>query len=70
MGIVITTSLFLQPSDTWGRMPIVYVTNTLFILSRIAMLFVYDNYYAFLAAAAFGSGRRYNREKFEAGKTD
>ena len=34
VGIVITTSLCLQPSDTWGRMPIVYVTNTLFILSR------------------------------------
>ena len=40
VGIVLTTSLCLQPSDTWGRMPIIYITNALFILSREGMGFV------------------------------
>jgi MFS family permease len=56
IGIIISTLVFLQPSDTWGRLPVMHVTNILFLASRVIMLFVYDNYYALLIVTAMGSG--------------
>lgn len=55
VGMVVNSIIFMQLSDTWGRVPVTHVTNLLYIASRILMLFVTHNYIAFLVVIALGS---------------
>ena len=56
VGIVISTFIWLQPSDTWGRLPVLHITNFLFLASRVAMFFIYQNQWAIIVVTAIGSG--------------
>jgi hypothetical protein len=56
IGIIINTLLFLQPSDSWGRLKVLQIVNLTYLISRFVMLFVYNNYIGLMVVTALGSG--------------
>jgi len=56
LGQVINSLLFGQLCDTWGRKPVLHVTNLIFIIARLISFFLTDHYVVFLILTSLGTG--------------
>ena len=55
IGIILSNIVFMQLSDTWGRVPTFHMTNFLFIVMRVISMHITEHYWAFLIVYAAGS---------------
>lgn len=55
VGIIVSTLIFMQLSDIWGRRPVFHLTNIIYIISRIIALHITSHFWAFLVVIAAGS---------------
>jgi hypothetical protein len=55
VGIIISTLIFMQLSDKWGRRPVFHLTNIIYIVMRIISLYITHNYWAYMIVIAIGS---------------
>ena len=55
IGIILSNIVFMQLSDTWGRVPTFHMTNFLFIVMRVISMHITEHYWPFLIVFAAGS---------------
>ena len=55
IGIILSNVVFMQLSDTWGRVPTFHMTNFLFIVMRVISMHITEHYWPFLIVFAAGS---------------
>ena len=56
VGIIVTALIFMQLSDSYGRVPIFHITNIIYIVMRVIAMHVTSHYWAFLFV--MGAGQR------------
>ncbi|TRY77763.1 hypothetical protein TCAL_10421 [Tigriopus californicus] len=56
IGSIINGLIVMQLSDSWGRKPVILLTNLLFIVTRTTFLFFTEYYYLSMVLVAVGSG--------------
>ena len=54
-GIILTALIFMQLSDTYGRVPIFHITNIIYIIMRLVAMHITSHYWAFLLVMGAGS---------------
>ena len=55
VGIIVTALIFMQLSDTYGRVPIFHITNIIYIVMRLVAMHITSHYWAFLLLMGAGS---------------
>ena len=55
VGIIVTALIFMQLSDTYGRVPIFHITNIIYIVMRLVAMHITSHYWAFLLVMGAGS---------------
>ena len=55
VGIILTALIFMQLSDTYGRVPIFHITNIIYIVMRLVAMHITSHYWAFLLVMGAGS---------------
>ena len=55
VGIIVTALIFMQLSDSYGRVPIFHITNFIYIIMRLVAMHITSHYWVFLFVMGAGS---------------
>ena len=55
VGIIVTTLIFMQLSDIWGRKPVFHLTNLIWIVMRVLSLHITSHFWPFCVVIAASS---------------